>query len=58
MLSVRFNKLRTRYIAKTISQDNPLTLDLIKDYKNLKGGRNLKYRTLLCDQEDLKDEVT
>jgi len=35
--------------------NNPMILDLISEYLNYKGGRNLSMNTMLCDMyDDLK----
>ncbi len=48
--------LRKSYIfKKQIENNNPIILDLISEYLNYKGGRNLSMNTMLCDMyDDLK----
>ncbi len=53
-LETRSLKLRRRYVQKAISNNNPVILELIEEFKNYKGGRVLTRKTLLCDlYEDL-----
>jgi hypothetical protein len=41
-----------KYISKN---NNPMILDLISEYLNFKGGRNLRMNTMLCEMyDDLK----
>jgi len=51
-LETRFLKLRRRYVQKAISNNNPVILELIEEFKNYKGGRVLTRKTLLCDLYD------
>jgi hypothetical protein len=50
--------LRKRYIFKAVENNNPMILDLIYEYLNFKGGRNLSINTMLCDMyDDLKIRI-
>jgi hypothetical protein len=51
-IEVRLNRLRLRYIYKSIYLNNPLIEELKDDYFNYIGGRNIKHKTLL---EDVKN---
>jgi hypothetical protein len=54
-IETRMINLRKRYIFKAIENNNPMILDLISEYLNFKGGRNLSIITMLCDMyDDLK----
>ena len=48
MIKERFDTLRTRYVEKAIKNENPMILQLVEEYKNFKGGRELEYKKLLC----------
>jgi hypothetical protein len=51
LIKERFDKLRFKYIKKTIDNNNPIIKEVINEYIRFKGGRNLKCKTLLCDVE-------
>jgi hypothetical protein len=54
-IETRMINLRKRYIYKAVENKNPMILDLIYEYLNFKGGRNLSINTMLCDMyDDLK----
>ncbi len=44
--------LRKKYIFKAVENNNPMILDLIYEYLNFKGGRNLSINTMLCYMYD------
>jgi hypothetical protein len=45
-IETRMINLRKRYIYKAVENKNPMILDLIYEYLNFKGGRNLHKCTL------------
>jgi hypothetical protein len=45
-LKNRLDKLRLRYIYKSLFLDNPLVNEIMADHKNYTGGRNISHRTL------------
>ncbi len=47
-IKTRFFKLTKNYIIKAVKSNNPIILDLIRDYKCYANGRILKHQTLLC----------
>ena len=54
-IETRMINLRKRYIYKAVENKNPMILELIYEYLNFKGGRNLSINTMLCDMyDDLK----
>lgn len=55
MLDTRLKKLRKRYKEKALTNKNPVFNELVIEYLNFKGGRNLKKQTLCCEfYDDLK----
>ena len=56
-IETRMIDLRKRYIFKAVENNNPMILELIYEYLNFKGGRNLNMITMLCDMyDDLKNK--
>jgi hypothetical protein len=56
-IETRMINLRKRYIFKAVENNNPMILELIYEYLNFKGGRNLSMITMLCDMyDDLKNK--
>jgi len=57
-IETRMTNLRKRCIFKAVENNNPMILDLIYEYLNFKGGRNLSINTMLCDMyDDLKIRI-
>ena len=53
-IETRMINLRKRYIYKAVENKNPMILDLIYEYLNFKGGRNLSTNTIfiLCKEKN------
>ena len=47
----RCETLKKKYISNAISTNNPIIIELIKEYKNYAGGRIISHKTPLCNAE-------
>ena len=56
-LAVRLRELKEKYLMKNLLTNNPIITSLRKEFKSLRGARELKHKTILCDIEWLDDSL-
>ena len=55
-LATRLKNLQEKYISKALLSKNPIITKLRSEYLDFRGGRELAYKTVLCDA-DIDDSI-